>query len=189
MKTLTQHIEEKLKINKDFKFTEVQRIIDMFDDNFKKERAVDGNPGFEINNNNRIENYNTIVDVLNSIGTTLNGPISVIKDIMDECGVVVGWYDLEDGEVPSGDVFYFVFNFAESFGYGTAVIIFGGSHLESIRAKNEDATTAYHLLKNKDNVIEIPRSDFMTILEYIVNHGGNYTKTTLKFVVDEMNKK
>lgn len=188
MKALTQHIEEKLLIGKDWKPEAVQDIISVFDENYRKAYAPNNNPGFLMNNDNQLEMYDNIVNAIKEMGTKLSfvNAKDILKLLEDGSKAVAGFMNLEDDDlvVPTGDAIVFTM-FYEN---GAANICLSG-RLEFIRAYTEFRYNTADLLSSRDNLYEITTDDFMTLLEYIVNHGGMYNKIELKEFVDKWNKK
>ena len=199
MKSLIQHIkadgsslislEEKLRIGKDWKPEAVQDIISLFDDNYDKEYPVDNFPGFFIDTNGT-ENYETIVKAVNEMGTNINGDFDNILDNENEA--FVGWHDLESGNV---DFYDEMFYFAMRYNYGIIEDRIAEIHINLspkqsyIKAGIETPSSACARLSHFDNMCNISTDDFMTLLEYVVDHGGLHNKVALRKLIDRWNKK
>lgn len=188
MKSLTQHITEKLRIGKDWRPDSVQDIISVFDENYRKAYASNNNPGFLMDNDNQIEMYDTIVNAIKEMGTKLSSFDTkyILELLEDGSKAVAGFMNLEDDDlvVPKGDAIVFTM-FYEN---GAANICLSG-RLEFIRAYTEFRYNTADLLSSRDNLYEITIDDFMILLEYVVNHGGMYNKVSLKEFVDKWKKK
>lgn len=189
MKSLTQHIEEKLRIGKDWKQDSVQDIISLFDDNYDKEYPVDNFPGFYINSNGT-ENYETIVKAVNEMGTNINGDFDNILDNKNEA--FVGWHNLESENIDFYDEMCY---FAMRFNYGIIEDRIAEIHINLspkqsyIKAGIETPSIACAKLSHFDNMCNISTDDFMTLLEYVVDHGGLHNKVALRKLIDKWNKK
>ena len=190
MKSLMQHITEKLRIDKDWKPDYTQEIIDLFDDNFKNKfpNYVDTH-GFYMDNTNQIEMYKTIVDAIKKMGNKLSqlNKDDIIELLKKDNTAIVGFYDLieDDDRVPSGDLFQF-----SMFHPGGCIDIRLYGRLECVKAVNEYKGTSAELLSHKNkNLYEISGDDFMILVEYILEHSRPSYDITIKELVDKWKKK
>lgn len=189
MKSLTQHIQEKLVINKRYKQVEVMNIINMFDDNYIKQKPFQKDkvlkfiksPGFTINNENGLENYNTIVDVITKIGTKISSSNSIVNKLKN-FGAVVGYNNLYNGDIPKHNSFVFAMTSDKTSAkeLSGAAIIRISNKMKYVNADTNTIHEAYELVSECNNWYKIEPEDFKILLEYLLNKGGDYSSLTLK---------
>lgn len=185
MKSLTQHINEKLRIGKDWKPEEVYDIVEIFDDNYKNPYSdPDGWPSFLIDNENNNENFKKLTNVITNIGTKIR-PFEII-DILEGYGAVVGWDNCDGDIMPSGDLVYFAATTPYS---NEAILIQIRERFGCVRARTESIHTAYKLVSYRDNWYQIDLDDFKILLENVFNKSGDFGRKSLRRLVDIWNKK
>lgn len=185
MKSLTQHIQEKLHIGKDWKPEEVYDIVKIFDDNYKNPYSdPDGWPSFLMDNENNNENFKKLTNVITNIGTKIR-PFEII-DILEGYGAVVGWDNYDGDAMPSGDLIYFAATTPDGTG---AVLIQIRERFGCVRARTESIHTAYKLVSNCDNWYQIDLNDFKILLENVFDKAGDFGRRSLRKLVDKWNKK
>ena len=189
-KTLHQNVNiaEKLIINKDFKFIEVTRIINIFDDNYIKQKPLQTDtvlkfkrPGFTINNENGLENYNIIVDVITKIGTKISSSNNILNKLK-KFGAVVGYNNLYNGDVPKYDSFVFAMTSDKTSckELSGAAIIRISNKMKYVNADIDTIYGTYELISECNNWYKIESKDFKLLLEYLLNKGGDCSSSTLK---------
>lgn len=189
MKTLTQHIEEKLVINKRYKQVEVMNIINVFNNNYIKQKPLQKDkvlkfikyPGFTINNENGLENYNTIVDIIKKIGTKISSSNSIVNKL-ENFGAVVGYNNLYNGDVPKHNSFVFAMTSdkTSSKKLSGAAIIRISNKMKYVNTDTIPIYGAYELVSECNNWYKIESEDFKILLEYLLNKGGDCSSLTLK---------